>query len=76
MNAGAQLVPVIIPAGHTMSTNQTLDDTETAALRLPVPEGRQFLNRDGRCRRDNHWRPVGHRPGAERLAALIGSLPL
>jgi hypothetical protein len=72
--AGAMPVLVVIPDRVGMATNFPLSAEELDALGVPWLDGRQFLVTDHYYRKDSHWRPVGHRLTAERLAELIQSM--
>lgn len=72
--AGAQPVMVIIPEGRQITSNFPLTAGEAAAMDLPVLDGREFVTKADYYQRDSHWRAIGHRKTAERLAPLVEGL--
>jgi hypothetical protein len=73
---GAQLVFVLIPGSRTnMSCNFPLTTAEVQALGASLVDGREYLSQSDSYTHDLHWRPIGHRKTAERLAELIRAAP-
>ena len=73
---GAEPVFVLIPEKRHMSvTSFPLSLAEAQELGARVVDGREYLSAEDYYVRDSHWRPVGHRKTAERLAALIRATP-
>lgn len=72
---GAQVVFVVIPNKRGMQSGFPLTPQEVAALGARLVDGRDYLSPDDYYKRDNHWKPSGHRKTAEQLADVVRAGP-
>ncbi len=69
---GATPVIVTIPDRKHMASSFPFDAGALAGMGgVLLLDGREYLTREDYYKRDQHWRPSGHRKTAERLAAMI-----
>jgi hypothetical protein len=73
---GGRVVFVLIPnAREKMVSSFPLTTAEVEALGASQLDGREYLSPEDYYLNDSHWRPIGHRKTAERLAELIRAAP-